>query len=203
MLPPGPRCPASRSRPTSGAMSTRCRTCRIGQAADLVVVAPATADVLARPRTASRTTCSPTPFSPRGARGVRARDAHRDVGARRDHRRTSRRSASAVPWSSSRPRAGSPAVDTGKGGSPSRRRSSTPVARCSPSTSAGRARQGADLAGRHVVVTAGGTREASTPSGSSATAPRASRVRWRAAAARGAEVTLVAANTRLCPTRPG
>ena len=39
---------ASPSPPRCGTTSTRCRTCRIGQSADLVVVAPATADLLAK-----------------------------------------------------------------------------------------------------------------------------------------------------------
>ena len=46
---PGRRCPASPvTSSTSGTTSTRCRTSRLGQGADLVVVAPATADLLAK-----------------------------------------------------------------------------------------------------------------------------------------------------------
>ena len=46
--PPGPRSPATPWPPRSGTPSTRCRTCASGRRADLVVVAPATADLLAR-----------------------------------------------------------------------------------------------------------------------------------------------------------
>ena len=45
---PGRRCRASRSPPTCGRRCTRCRTCASGRRADLVVVAPATADLLAK-----------------------------------------------------------------------------------------------------------------------------------------------------------
>ena len=46
--PPGRRCPASRSPPRSGTTSHEVPHVRLGQQADLVVVAPATADLLAR-----------------------------------------------------------------------------------------------------------------------------------------------------------
>ena len=46
--PPSRRCPGSRCTPACSPTCPRCRTSRLGQQADLVVVAPATADLLAR-----------------------------------------------------------------------------------------------------------------------------------------------------------
>ena len=87
-----------RLRPTS----PRCSTSRLGQQADLVVVAPATADLLAQaPRTAGPTTCSrATLLTARCPVVLRAGDAHRDVaapgdaGQRRDAARARRASSS-------------------------------------------------------------------------------------------------------------
>ena len=172
---------------------------RLGQQADLVVVAPATADLLGpgRARPGRRPADQHAAHRPLPG-GARPRDAHRDVGApghprqRRDAARARRRT------SSSPPPAGSPAPTPAPAGCPSPRRSTPRAARLLAGCRAGRgAAARRDLAGRRVVVSAGGTREPLDPvrylgnrsSGKQGYALAA------VAAARGADVTLVAANT--------
>ena len=177
---------------------------RLGQAADLVVVAPGHR----RPAGQGRPRPRRRPAHQHAATArcpvrVRAGHAHRDVGApghrgqRRDAARARRRSCS------SRPSAGSPAPTPARAGCPSRPRSSQACAACWP---AGRPRAAAaalDLAGRHVVVTAGGTREPLDPVRflGNRSSGRQGYALARPPLARGAEVTLVAP-TSTCPTRP-
>ena len=126
---PGRRCPASRSPPTSGTTSTRCRTCALGQHADLVVVAPATADLLAKaahgladdlltntlltarcPVRVRARRCTPRCGSTRPprptSRTLRAPRRHRDRARRRPaHRRRHRQGPAARPGGDLRGRA--------------------------------------------------------------------------------------------------
>ena len=129
--------------------------------------------------------------------GLRARPCTPRCGSTPPPRPTSPPCASAgrSSWS---PRSGaSPAPTPARAGCPTRRRSSPSASTCSPTGSS------ADLAGRSVVVSAGGTREPIDPvrflgnrsSGLQGVALA------RAAVARGADVTLVAANVD--PARPG
>ena len=79
---------------------------RIGQGADLVVVAPATANTLAKAARAAAYRRRPVDqHAAHGAlsRDVRDRDAHRDVGEPRPHRPTSPRCERGVTSSSSQP----------------------------------------------------------------------------------------------------
>ena len=172
---------------------------RIGQAADLVVVAPATADLLAKAahgladdlltNTLLTARC-PVVFAPAmhtemwehpatlanvatlRARGVARDRARRGPPDRQGHRQG--------PAARARPR------------------SSTSRSTCST-----RGAPAPDLAGRHVVVSAGGTREYLDPVrflGNRSSGLQGYALA-RAAAARGAEVTLVAANVDAA--RPG
>ena len=88
----------------------------LGRSADLVIVAPATADFLAKMTAGIAgdllgTTLLATTRSGRR----RARDAHRDVAASRDRRTTSRPSAAAASTSSARPTVRSPAATADPG----------------------------------------------------------------------------------------
>ena len=162
-----------------------------------MVVAPATADLLAKAAHGlADDLLTNTLLTARCPVRVRARDAHRDVaapghpGQRRDPARARRRSCS------------SPAVG------PAHRRRHRPGpaararARSSPACAAAArraARRARDLAGRRVVVSAGGTREPSTRCASSATAPRAGRATRspRPPPPAAPRSTLVAANVEL------
>ena len=130
---------------------------------------------------------------------LRARDAHRDVGA---PRHPGQRRHPALPRRR-RDRAR-------RGPADRRRHRQGPAARAGRDLRA-RARacfargvdRSLDLAGRHVVVSAGGTREYLDPVrflGNRSSGLQGYALA-RAAAARGAEVTLVSANVA-CPTRP-
>ena len=89
--------------PTSGPTPPRCRTSRSAAAADLVVVAPATADLLARAAHGlADDLLTNTLLTARCPGAVRAGDAHRDVGAP-GHRRQRR---DAAPPRRGRARAG-------------------------------------------------------------------------------------------------
>ena len=124
-----------------------------------------------------------------------AGDAHRDVAApghpgQRRHAAPPRR-----PRARPGRRAGSPAPTPARAACPSRPRSSPP---CQPR--AGRAApRHRDLAGRHVVVSAGGTREHLDPVRflGNRSSGRQGYALAATALARGAEVTLVAANVAL------
>ena len=166
---------------------------RLGQQADLVVVAPATADLLARAAHGlADDLLTNTLLTARCPVVMAPGDAHRDVGApghrrqRRDPAPPRRRS------SSSRRAAGSPAPTPARAGCPS----PTEIFAAATRALAGR---GAvrDLAGRHVVVSAGGTREPLDPVrflGNRSSRPAGLRAGAAPPLARGAEVTLVAAN---------
>ena len=173
---------------------------RIGQSADLVVVAPATADLLAKAahgladdlltNTLLTARC-PVVFAPAmhtemwehpatranvatlRERGAAGHGARRGPADRRRHRQG--------PAAGARPRSSRSALDVLARGTASR----------------------SDLAGRHVVVSAGGTREYLDPVrflGNRSSGLQGYALA-RAAAARGAEVTLVAANVGAA--RPG
>ena len=201
---PGRRCPATRSPPTSGPTCTRCRTSGSGSDADLVVVAPATADLLARAAhgladdlltTTLLTARCPVVFAPamhtemwehpatqanvatlreRGVRGPRARRRPAD---RRRHR--------AGPAARARARS-SPAARA-RAGSARRRRAGRRPGRADASWSAPAA-----------------PASRSTRCATSATAPRASRATRSPRSPRPAapKVTLVAANVVAARRRP-
>ena len=191
--PPSRRCRATPSTPASSRTSTRCRTSGIGQEADLVVVAPATADLLARAvagraddlLTATLLTARcPVLFAPamhtemwlhpatvdnvatlRAPRRRRAR-----AGVRTAHRRRHRRGPAARGRGDHH--AGQLLLDRGD---------ALPY----------------DLAGVKVLVTAGGTREPLDPVrfiGNRSSGKQGYAVA-RVAAQRGADVTLIAGNT--------
>jgi phosphopantothenoylcysteine decarboxylase / phosphopantothenate---cysteine ligase len=169
---------------------------RIGQNADLVVVAPATADLLARAAagraddllTASLLTAHcPVVFAPAMHTEMWLHPATQDNVAT-----LRRRGAVVLP----------PAVGrlTGPDSGPGRLPEPADIAAlASVVLAAGPAALAADLAGRRVVVTAGGTREPLDPVrylGNRSSGKQG----WalaRIAAARGAEVVLVAANVEL------
>ena len=169
---------------------------RIGQEADLVVVAPATADLLAKAahgladdlltNTLLTARC-PVVFAPAMHTEMWEHPATQaNVATLRE------RGAVVIEPAEGR----LTGKDTGKGRLPEpgrdlRDRAST----CSP---AARGRR-LDLAGRHVVVSAGGTREYLDPVRflGNRSSGRQGYALARAAAARGAEVTLVSANVAL------
>jgi len=169
---------------------------RIGQSADLVVVAPATADVLAKAahgladdlltNTLLTARC-PVLFAPA---------MHTEMWehpATQDNVRTLRRRGALVL----EPAAGRlTGADTGKGRLPD------PDALfevCRRVLARGPEAEAADLAGRHVVVSAGGTREPLDPVRflGNRSSGKQGYALARTAAARGARVTLVAANSEL------
>jgi phosphopantothenoylcysteine decarboxylase/phosphopantothenate--cysteine ligase len=173
---------------------------RIGQAADLVVVAPATADLLARAshgiaddlltNTLLTARC-PVVFAPAMHTEMWEHPATRaNVATLRD------RGAVVIEPAEGR----LTGTDTGKGRLPDPteifdlcREVLTRV------TATGSAHEPADLTGRHVVVSAGGTREYLDPVrflGNRSSGLQGYALA-RAAVARGAEVTLVAANVSL------
>ena len=169
---------------------------RIGREADLVVIAPATADLLARAATGRAddlltnvllTTRAPVVFAPAMHTEMWEHPATRENVA------TLRRRGAVVV---------EPAVgrltgaDTGKGRLPD------PAALFEVARrvlARGPAAATPDLAGRHVVISAGGTREPLDPVrylGNHSSGKQGYALA-RTAQARGAEVTLVAANTAL------
>ena len=93
---------------------------KLGQEADLVVVAPATADLLARAadRPGRRPADQRAAHRPRPG-GLRPGHAHRDVAAPRHPGQRRDCCASAAPWSSTRTPAGSPARTPDRDGCPS------------------------------------------------------------------------------------
>ena len=179
---------------------------KLGQEADLVVVAPATADLLARAAYGSgRRPAHQRPADRPLPGGLRAGHAHRDVaapghpGQRRHPARARRRRA--------RPRF-RPADRPGlrpRTAARARRAVRRARPRSWPNPASPRAPPSRDLAGLRVAVSAGGTREHLDPVrflGNSSSGLMG----WalaRAAALRGADVTLVAANVDPAGTRPG
>ncbi len=191
---PGRRCPASRSPTTSGPTCTRCRTCGSARRPTSSSSRRPPPTCWPRPPTASPTTCSPTRCSPRAARSCSRRRCTPRCGSTRPPWPTSPRCAPAACWSSSRRSAGSPAPTPARAGCPTRRRSSPSPAGSWPGGGAA-----ADLAGRHVVVTAGGTREPLDPVRflGNRSSGKQGYAFARTAVARGARVTLIAANVAL------
>ena len=182
-------------RAESGTTCTRCRTCGSARAPTWSSSRPATADLLARAAPAGRRPAHRDPAHRPLPGRVRARDAHRDVGAPGDagQRRHAARPGRVVLD----PAAGRlTGADSGPGRLPE------PAAIFASAAARARPRRR-----RPRPTSPGGASSSpraapgrtSTRSGSSATGPPAGRAtRWpRAAAARGAEVTLVAANVAL------
>ena len=192
--PPGPRSPATRSPPRSGTTSTRCRTSASASTPTWSSSPRPPPTCSPRPPTASPTTCSPTRCSPPAARWSSPPPCTPRCGSTRPPRRTSPRCAAAAPSSSSPPWAGSPASTPARAGCPTPPRSSRSAAGCWPAACAE-----PDLAGRHVVVSAGGTREPLDPVRflGNRSSGKQGYALARTAAARGARVTLIAANTGL------
>ena len=130
---------------------------RLGQSADLIVVAPATARLLGqvRGRHLRRPAHRHAPRHPGAGAGVPG-DAHRDVGARRGPGEPRHAAPPRACTCSTPRRAAWPAATPAPAGSPIPARSSPARAR------APRGRASAHRAAR-CVVTAGGTREADRP----------------------------------------
>src|SRR3954454_21237626 len=169
---------------------------RLGQRADLVVVAPATADVLAKSATGQADDLLTNTLLTARCPVVFAPAMHTEMWehpATQENVATLRRRGCVVI----EPAVGRlTGVDTGKGRLPDPQAifevSRRVLAR-------GPEAPRADLAGRHVVISAGGTREPLDPVrylGNRSTGKQGYALA-RAAVARGARVTLVAANTEL------
>ncbi|MCB8956526.1 MAG: bifunctional phosphopantothenoylcysteine decarboxylase/phosphopantothenate--cysteine ligase CoaBC [Nocardioides sp.] len=173
---------------------------RIGQAADLVVVAPATADVLARAAHGLADDLLTNTLLTARCPVVFAPAMHTEMW---EHAATTanvatlrERGALVIEPAEGR----LTGKDTGKGRLPEPAEIFDACREVLAQHLAGRGTPGAlDLAGRHVVVSAGGTREYLDPVrflGNRSSGLQGYALA-RAAAARGAEVTLVAANTSL------
>ncbi|WP_411142835.1 bifunctional phosphopantothenoylcysteine decarboxylase/phosphopantothenate--cysteine ligase CoaBC [Streptomyces sp. x-80] len=169
---------------------------RIGQGADLVVVAPATADLLARAAHGLADDLLTNTLLTARCPVVFAPAMHTEMWenpATRENVATLRRRGAIVI----EPAVGRlTGVDTGKGRFPD------PVEifeLCRRILARGPEARPADLAGRHVVVSAGGTREPLDPVRylGNRSSGRQGYALARTAAARGARVTLVAAHTEL------
>ena len=193
--PPGPRCRTVRSRPTCGPAPRTSRTS--GSAARPTWSSsprrPPTCSP--RPRTAWPTTCSPTPCSPRAVRCCSRRRCTPRCGSTRPRvaNVATLRSRGAVVLEPGVGRL--TGADTGKGRLPE----PDEIARACELLLARPDALPYDLAGRHVVVSAGGTREALDPVrflGNASSGKQGYAVA-AVAAARGARVTLVAANVAL------
>ena len=178
---------------------------RIGQAADLVVVAPATADVLAKAATGLADDLLTNTLLTARCPVVFAPAMHTEMWehpATRANVETLRRRGSLVIEPAEGRLTG---ADTGKGRLPDPAEifafATGVLRRASTGSSTGGLSTGSttDMAGRHVVVSAGGTREYLDPVrfiGNRSSGLQGYALA-RTAAARGAEVTLVAANTAL------
>ncbi|EEP74562.1 phosphopantothenoylcysteine decarboxylase [Micromonospora sp. ATCC 39149] len=192
---PGPPCPASRSPTTSGPTCTRSHTS--GSASGPTWWwSPRPRPICSRRRpTASPTTCSPTSCSPPGARCCSPPAMHTEMW---EHPATV---ANVATLRSRGVRVVEPAVgrltgaDTGKGRLPDPAEIFAVVRRAL----ARGPHAPADLAGRHVVVTAGGTREPLDPVRflGNRSSGKQGYAFARSAVARGARVTLIAANVAL------
>ncbi|MEV1007000.1 bifunctional phosphopantothenoylcysteine decarboxylase/phosphopantothenate--cysteine ligase CoaBC [Streptomyces sp. NPDC049881] len=169
---------------------------RIGKAADLVVVAPATADVLSRAATGRAddlltnvllTARCPVVFAPAMHTEMWEHPATRENVA-------TLRARGAVVIEPAEGRL--TGADTGKGRLPD---PEAIFAVCRRVLARGTAPVPADLAGRHVVISAGGTREPLDPVRylGNRSSGKQGYALARTAVARGARVTLVAANTAL------
>jgi phosphopantothenoylcysteine decarboxylase/phosphopantothenate--cysteine ligase len=168
---------------------------RIGQAADLVVVAPATADLIARTATGQADDLLTNTLLTARCPVVYAPAMHTEMWehpATVDNVATLRRRGAVVI---------EPAVgrltgaDSGKGRLPD----PAEIFALARRVLARAGHDGVDLAGRHVVVTAGGTREPIDPVRfiGNRSSGKQGYAFARVAAARGARVTLIAANVAL------
>lgn len=171
---------------------------RIGQHADLVVVAPATADMLAKAAHGLADDLLTNTLLTARCPVVFAPAMHTEMWehpATRENVATLRRRGAVVI----EPAVGRlTGVDTGKGRLPDPSEIHEVCRRV-----LARGTAAPDLAGRHVVISAGGTREPSTRSATSATAPPASRAtRWPAPPSRAAPGSPWSRPTPGCPTRP-
>ncbi|SCK44183.1 bifunctional phosphopantothenoylcysteine decarboxylase/phosphopantothenate--cysteine ligase CoaBC [Streptomyces sp. WMMB 322] len=169
---------------------------RIGQEADLVVVAPATADIVAKAAHGLADDLLTNTLLTARCPVIFAPAMHTEMWehpATQENVATLRRRGSLVV---------EPAVgrltgtDTGKGRFPDPERV---FELCRRVLTRGSAEVPADLAGRHVVISAGGTREPLDPVRflGNRSSGKQGYALARTAAARGARVTLVAANTAL------
>ncbi|MCQ4080141.1 bifunctional phosphopantothenoylcysteine decarboxylase/phosphopantothenate--cysteine ligase CoaBC [Streptomyces sp. RB6PN25] len=169
---------------------------RIGQAADLVVVAPATADVLAKAAHGLADDLLTNTLLTARCPVVFAPAMHTEMWehpATQENVATLRRRGAVVI----EPAVGRlTGVDTGKGRLPE---PAEIYETCRRVLARGAERVAADLAGRHVVVSAGGTREPLDPVRflGNRSSGKQGYALARTAVARGARVTLVAANTEL------
>ncbi|OAH13758.1 bifunctional phosphopantothenoylcysteine decarboxylase/phosphopantothenate--cysteine ligase CoaBC [Streptomyces jeddahensis] len=173
---------------------------RIGQTADLVVVAPATADILAKAAHGLADDLLTNTLLTARCPVVFAPAMHTEMWehpATQENVATLRRRGAVVI----EPAVGRlTGVDTGKGRFPD----PVEIFELCRRTLA-RGMHGADLAGRHVVVSAGGTREPLDPVRflGNRSSGKQGYALARTAAARGARVTLVAANTTGLPDPAG
>ena len=186
--------PAGRRR-RLGRRATRCRTCALGQPADLVVVAPATADLLAKAAHGLADDLLTNTLLTARCPVVLAPAMHTEMWehpATVDNVATLRAPRRVVI---------EPAVgrltgaDTGKGRLPE----PAEIFAVARRVLARGVAAAADLAGRHVVVTAGGTREPLDPVRflGNRSSGKQGYAFARTAVARGARVTLIAANVAL------
>ncbi|MEU1668286.1 bifunctional phosphopantothenoylcysteine decarboxylase/phosphopantothenate--cysteine ligase CoaBC [Streptomyces sparsogenes] len=169
---------------------------RIGQSADLVVVAPATADLLAKAAHGLADDLLTNTLLTARCPVVFAPAMHTEMWehpATRENVATLRRRGAVVI----EPAVGRlTGVDTGKGRLPD---PGEIFEVCRRVLARGTAEQRLDLAGRHVVVSAGGTREPLDPVRflGNRSSGKQGYALARAAVARGARVTLVSANSEL------
>ena len=197
---PGRRCPASRSPPRSGTTSTRCRTCGSARRPTSSWSPRRPPTCWPRPPTAWPTTCSPTPCSPPAARSCSRPRCTPRCGSTRPPQANvaTLRERGAVVIEPAEGRL--TGADTGKGRLPEPGRD----LRASAATcSAPRRRPCPTWPAGTSSCRAGGTREYLDPVRflGNRSSGRQGYALARAAAARGAEVTLVAANVRAA--RPG
>ena len=193
--PPGRRCPASRSRPRSGTTSTRCRTSASARPPTSSWSPRRRPTCWPRRRTGWPTTCSPTPCSPRGARSCSPRRCTPRCGStpppRANVATLRERGALVIEPAEGR----LTGADTGKGRLPEPARDLRGLPRGARRAAWPRPTWPAARSWSR----AGGTREYLDPVrflGNRSSGPAGLRP-GRTAAARGAEVTLVAANVSL------
>ncbi|QPP09868.1 bifunctional phosphopantothenoylcysteine decarboxylase/phosphopantothenate--cysteine ligase CoaBC [Streptomyces bathyalis] len=169
---------------------------RIGQGADLVVVAPATADILAKAAHGLADDLLTNTLLTARCPVIFAPAMHTEMWehpATQENVATLRRRGALVI----EPAVGRlTGVDTGKGRFPD---PESVFELCRRVLTRGSAEVPADMAGRHVVISAGGTREPLDPVRflGNRSSGKQGYALARTAAARGARVTLVAANTTL------
>ena len=182
---------------------TRCRTCGSARRPTWSWSRPRPPTCWPGPRTAGPTTCSPRPCSPPAARWCSRRPCTPRCGSTRppEANVATLRERGALVIEPAEGRL--TGADTGQGRLPEPAEIFELAVDLLTRASTGSTGATPDLAGRHVVVSAGGTREYLDPVrflGNRSSGLQGYALA-RAAAARGAEVTLVAANVRAA--RPG